>query len=139
MNKNPKLLFGFGLDRNNSTIKCKAAQALLRLYWRVIYKHMTRISTEALSRWYVFHKLQTVMCDDLARTLMAKILTYQLNLREHYRRKLNTPLEEKLPSSAVELISPIGDLDARSGKLVIKPKLVDFFQRHHCWTDFNTS
>ena len=140
-NKNPKLFFGFGLDNNNNVIKNKAAQALLRLYWRVIYRHMTRVSSLSHTPWFVSNHLPNIICKDLARVFMEKILTYQLNKRDfYYQRVLSelSPDEEILPLALVDEASPLGSLDIRDGKLVIRPDLVAIFKCHECWSDFNS-
>ena len=74
---------------------------------------------------------------DLARALMAKILTYQLNRRDFYLRNLHSPNQEILPQKANEEISPIGQLQVANGVLTIKPALISIFKEYECWNDFN--
>ena len=71
LSKNPKLLFGFGLDKDNKVITCKASLSLLRLFWRVMYRHLTRISEDSLSTWYVDNHIAEAICKDLARSQCA--------------------------------------------------------------------
>ena len=95
LNSNPLLAFGFGLDKNKKVIKCKVVQALLRLYWRVTYRHLTRSSTENLTKWYIRHKLPKVICDDLARSFMSKIVTYQLSNQVFFTKRLYSPARRR--------------------------------------------
>ena len=136
-NNNPLYFFGFQLDANKVMIKCKVTQALIRLFWRVTIKHYTRISTTPLSPWYVKYILPGVMKADLARSLMSKILTYQLNKREFFLERLFSPNEQKLPRSAASEVHPLGRLQISNGFLVIHPELVSIFKEYECWTDFN--
>ena len=116
---------------------CKVVQALLRLYWRVTYRHLTRTSTENLTKWYIRHKLPKVICDDLARSFMSKILTYQLSNQVFITNRLYSPDEEKLPLAVVSSISSIGTLDPLNGRLEIHSQLISIFKEHKCWSDFN--
>ena len=137
LSKNPKLLFGFGLDKDKKVIKCKVTLSLLRLFWRVMYRHLTRTSEEPLSTWYVDNHIAKDMCKDLARTFMAKILTYQLIRRDFFRKRRFSKYQEKLPQKAATEIAPIGKLNTNRGKLTLRPKLISIFKEYKCWNDFN--
>ena len=130
-------MFGFGLDKDNKVITCKASLSLLRLFWRVMYRHLTRISEDSLSTWYVDNHIAEAMCKDLARTFMAKILTYQLIRRDFYRKRRFSKYQEKLPQKAAVEIAPIGRLNTKRGKLTIRPGLISIFKYYKCWNDFN--
>ena len=70
---------------------------------------------------------------------MAKILAYQLNLRDHHSKRIYSPKEESLTANEVARASSLGDLDPSCGILVIKPKLIKIFKDHECWEDFNST
>ena len=138
LSKSPRLLFGFGLDSSSKVIKCKVTQSLLRLFWRVTYRHLVRISENSLNRWFVTNNIADIICKDLARLFMAKILTYQLTRRIFYRKRRYSLNKEKLPAKAAKEISPIGKLNTKTGKLRIRSKLRDIFIHYECWNDFNS-
>ena len=115
----------------------KVTQSVLRLYWRVTYRHMTRITTNSLNRWYITHQLPQVICKDLVRIFMSKILTYQLGRRNFYLSRKFTPYKTDLPNKAAKEVAPIGKLNLHTGKLTICKKLISIFKSFDCWTDFN--
>ena len=102
-----------------------------------MYRHLTRISTDSLSSWYVDNHIAKAMCKDLARTFMAKILTYQLIRRDFFRKRRFSKYQEKLPQKAAAEIAPIGKLNINRGRLTIRRGLISIFKHYKCWKDFN--
>ena len=102
-----------------------------------MYRHLTSISVDSLSSWYIDNHIAEVMCKDLARTFMAKILTYQLTRRDFFRKRRFSIYQEKLPQKAAKEIAPIGKLNTNRGKLTLRPRLISIFKEYKCWNDFN--
>ena len=82
INPSPLLTFGLNLDARNEVWKNQAVLAVLRLYWRVVYRHMTRLEIEGTP----FHPptVRRALC----RIFMEKILNYQSERRTFYQNRI---------------------------------------------------
>ena len=105
--------------------------ATLRLYWRVVYRHMTRLEIEGT------HFYSPVVCKDLCREIMSSILAYQSERRTFYLSRRYTSRPEVLPTYAVSKVASLGDLDVHTGTLSIKQELVDLLLEYDSYTNFN--
>ena len=121
-------LYPFGIDSTTNKPIPKPQQALIRISWRVIYRHLTAVSKDNS-----FFRPETII-SDIARDYMSRILTYQEERSIHYRKNLNSPNTEKLPTKLIEEIDPIGTLNTLDGSITINPKLRDALIARDVWT-----
>ena len=130
IHRDPLATFGFGLDMEGKVFS-PLIIALIILFWRTIYRHMMRVENENIR----FHA--PTVCSDLARAYMSCILNYQLERRDFYLSRRNTPRQEVLPITAVNQVSGWGELDRYTGRLDINSNLINLFTEHKVWNDFN--
>ena len=71
INPNPLLSLGFNLDSKEKVRKDAVVQCILRLYWRIVYRHMVRLLLDSTP----FNARNAQR--DLCRAFMEAILNYQ--------------------------------------------------------------
>ena len=123
-----------GLTNENKPLgECQ--RALLALYWRVNYKHLTLQDMKKTK----YHA--TTVCKDLGRVFMSRILAYQSERRRHFLAKKHAgtrngrPLSDLHPSEAMR-IAPIGELDIETGKLKIRKEIKQILKDLGVWRKF---
>jgi len=110
-------------------------RALLVLYWRVIYKHMTL--QEMKRRTFI----TTTVSKDIGRHFMARILAYQATRRRFYQNKKHAGTKggrpaHELPQKAAQQIAPIGELKLETGKLTIRKEIRRILKGIGVWRRF---
>ena len=78
INPNPLLSLGFNLDAKERVWKDAVVQSILRLYWRIVYRHMVRLLLDSTP----FNARNAQR--DLCRAFMEAILNYQSARRSFY-------------------------------------------------------
>ena len=130
INPNPLLALVFMLDAEEQVWTDCAVLALYRLYWRVTYRHMTRLLIEGKPFW------PPAVETDLCRSLMETILSYQSKQRTHYLAKVDTAKTEVLPLKAASQVSSLGTLCVFTGELTVAPALVLIMKEYKVWRDY---
>jgi len=129
---NPLLSLGFNLDSQGKVWKDKVVLTIMRLYWRVIYRHMTKLRMEGTP----FHS--PAVERDLCRAFMSCILSYQSARRSHYLKHLYTSKTEILPEAAAKQVESLGVLDVLTGVLTVHKPIVNILSEYdQVWVDFN--
>ena len=133
INSSPLLTYCFNLDARNEVWRNQAVLAVLRLYWRVVYRHMTRLEIDGTP----FHPptVRRALC----RIFMEKFLNYQSERRTFYQNRRYTSRTEVLPLSAAHFVESIGDLDVHTGVFLVKDSIQSILEEYEEWTDFNST
>ena len=108
-----------------------AASALLRIMWRVIYKHFTKAEHEKKKF------IPKTVTRDILRLFMSRVLAFQHNRRNFYLQRRFSSLPKVLPKKAVNRLAHLGKLNKRTGKFKIKPEIIEIFKEYEVWTDFD--
>ena len=127
---NPLATFGFGIKADGKPWG-KGLRAVLALFWRVIYRHMTALEEDKTP----FH--EPSVCKDLARMIMRMILNYQIEKRTFCLSRKFSKKTSVLPSKVASQVAHLGDLDCRTGKLTLHKGLSDILSEYNMMTNFN--
>ena len=133
LNPNPILSLGFHLDADEEVWHDCAVHALFRLYWRVVYRHMTRLLAEHKPFW------PPAVETDLCRSLMECILNYQSQQRTFYLTRLDTARTEMLPRKAAAQVASLGSLNTLTGELVVNSTLRAILVEYQVRRDFSAA
>ena len=131
IHKDPLFSFGFNLDSSGAIWKDEIVRALYRLYWRIVYKHLTRLELDDTP---FFHP---VVSKDLCRAFMACILAYQSQRRSFFLSRVHTKRTEVLPRAAAARVASLGELDVHTGGFIVKPTVTTLLSEYEVWSDFN--
>ena len=93
------------------------AKALIRIMWRKIYFHFTKVETERKPFSYIS------VLTDIFRLFMSRIMAYQHSRRKFYLQRKFSCLPKVLPKKAVKQIKELGKLNQYTGKLTIKKQV----------------
>ena len=106
-------------------------KAIIRLFRRVNYRHFTTVVTDNLP-----YDPDRVIAD-LARIIMARILSVQYGLQKFIVSRRHTPLKKVLPPSInnPKKLGGIGKIDIFTGKLTIKKKIRRILINQGVWRD----
>ena len=107
------------MDAEEKVWKDAAVLCILRLYWRVVYRHMVRY----LLNGTPFHSRNVQR--DLCREFMEAILSYQSERRNFYHSRVDTARTEVLPLKAAKAVASLGNLDVNTGDLEVRQPIVD--------------
>ena len=121
-------IFPFGIGPDEKPLP-EAQRAVLILSWRVIFAHLTKVSSDN-----GFFQPKMVI-KDIAHRLMSRILAQQEERSLYYWGRLHSPYTCRLPIKLCEKFLPLGDLDPETGSLKIKSSLVELFKEHKVWTE----
>ena len=121
-----------GLDKNHKLIP-EACRALHRIYITNVYRNMTLVITEKVkfNPWRVKQ--------EICRDFMSTLLAYQQEKHVFSQSRRHTKLQHILPKAAIAQAMPLGNLDAHSGLLSIKPSISKILKRYKVWTEFTTN
>ena len=133
LNPNPLLSLVFMLDAEEQVWKDCAVLALYRLYWRVTYRHMTRLLIEG--KPFRPPAVET----DLCRSLIETILSYQSKQKTHYLSRVDTAKTEVLPPKAASQVSSLGTLCLFTGELTVRPALVLILKEYKVWRNYSNT
>ena len=120
----------FGLNSADKLLH-PFVRALLRLYWRIVYRHLTQQEREGI-KFYSPRVSQEIL-----RTYMARVLAHQHSLYLFSTSRRYTCLPKVLPAAAVTLNSPLGTLDVDTGRLDLSDDFKAFMIKHDVFTDFD--
>ena len=96
------------IDSNNKEKSLSmSARALLRIMWRKIYFHFTKVDVET-ERKSFSHK---AVLKDIFRLFMSRILAYQHSRRKFYMQRKFSCLPKVLPKRAVDQVKDLGILN----------------------------
>ena len=133
INPNPLFSLGFNLDAEEKVWKDVVVLCIYRLYWRVVYRHMTKLQLDN-SPFIVRDVMK-----DLCRAFMESILNYQSQRRSFYLSRVDTSKTEVLPLRAASQVSSLGKLDINTGDLELRQPIVDILTEYEAWTDFRAN
>jgi len=107
------------------------AKAIIRLFRRVNYRHFVQVVTDK----HAYNPDHVI--SDLARTLMARILSVQYGLQKFIISRRHTPLKKVLPPSInnQKKLGGIGKIDIHTGVLKIKKGLKRILINQEVWRD----
>jgi len=105
--------------------------ALIRIYWRTVYRNLTHKKREKV-KFNPYRVKQEIL-----RHLMSRILAYQSEKQIFNMMRKYSSLQHILPKKAADLVSPLGNLNVKTGTLTIKNELKTIFKKYKVWTDFN--
>ena len=104
------------------------AISVIRLTWRVIYRHFTRVETDNAS----FYRPQVIK--DVARAVMDRINAFKVARRRFFLKRKHTILQHLLPKKARKQIAPLGKLNV-NGSLTLKRPLADLLRAEGVYRD----
>ena len=128
----------FGLCPRGKLLR-EAPRALIRIFWRVVYRHMVRKEIDRVQF------VTELVVKDIAHTFMTRILHTQMERQRFNLKRVEAQNKDRpndyithLPRSLAERYSDIGVLDLPTGYLEIHDGVIDFLKAQGVWSDFNS-
>ena len=107
------------------------ARALLRIWRRINYKHLTNSKINGIP----FNT--KLVKEEITRTFMKNILAYQQYRRDFYYDKRHSSTPYHRGKKEVESMKSLGELDYSTGKLEMNDAVKQVFIKFKVWRDFN--
>ena len=106
-------------------------RALLRIMWRVIYRHLTRVATD--KKPFISKNVTR----DIFRLFMSRIMAFQHSRRKFFFQRRFSNLPKILPKKAYFKFEDLGALDVCTGNFEVWKPVKRILKKYKVWNDFN--
>ena len=106
---------------------------VIRLYWRIAYKHITQVTTNKNP-----FNIQNRAVKDLNRQVMERILAYKITRNRFFQKRRLGILQHHLPEKAAKAVKQLGEfsLTCITGKLRLKASLKQHLASMGAFNDY---
>ena len=115
----------------NWQILNECTKMVIRLYWRIAYKHITQVTTNKTP-----FNIQNRAVKDLNRQVMERILAYKVTRNRFFQKRRLGILQHHLPEKAAKAVKQLGELSLITGKLKLKASLKQHLASMGAFNDY---